>query len=122
MDRLQAKREKEKKVVAEMIGLYCRGHHGTTRKTGMCPECQALADYAAARSEHCPFMETKTFCVNCRVHCYKPEMREKIRQVMRWSGPRMIFYHPVMAIHHVISVKQEAKRLKAEEKQEKSGI
>ena len=37
-------------------------------------------------------METKTFCSNCKVHCYKPEMRKKIRAVMRFSGPRMIFY------------------------------
>ena len=117
MDRIEGKREKEKKVVAEMIGLYCRSHHGTTRKTGLCPECAALRDYAWQRSEHCLFMETKTFCINCRVHCYKPAMREKIRQVMRWSGPRMIFHHPIMAVNHVISVKREAKRLKEMEKQ-----
>ncbi len=116
MKDVQQKREKEKQVVTEMIGLYCRGHHGTTRKTGMCPECAALAEYAQARSDRCPFMETKTFCVNCKVHCYKPEMREKIRTVMSWSGPRMIFHHPVMAVHHVISVKQEAKRIKEKEK------
>ena len=114
MKSVQSKREKEKTVVAEMIGLYCHHHHGTDRKTGLCPECAALRDYAQSRSDRCPFMETKTFCVNCRVHCYKPEMREKIRQVMRWSGPRMIFHHPIMAVHHVISVKQEARRLNKE--------
>lgn len=64
------------------------------------------------RSDKCPFMETKTFCSNCRVHCYKPEMREKIREVMRFSGPRMIFYHLVMAIRHVIESKKEAVREK----------
>ena len=117
MDKLQGKREKEKKVVGQMIGLYCHAHHGTSRKTGLCSDCQALLDYAQSRSDCCPFMETKTFCVNCRVHCYKPQMREQIRQVMRWSGPRMIYHHPVMAVHHVISVKQEASRLgKAETK------
>ncbi len=56
-------------------------------------------------------METKTFCANCRVHCYKPAMREKIRAVMRFSGPRMIFHHPVAAIWHVIETKREKKRL-----------
>ncbi len=40
----------------------------------------------------------KTFCANCKVHCYKPQMREQIRQVMRFSGPRMLLYHPVLAI------------------------
>lgn len=37
--------------------------------------------------------------------------REKIREVMRFSGPRMIFYHPVMAVRHVIESKKEKKRL-----------
>ena len=71
-------------------------------------------DYAVSRSDHCPFMETKTFCSNCRVHCYSPEMREQIRQVMRFSGPRMLLYHPVMALRHVIESKQEQKRLAQE--------
>ena len=72
---------------------------------------KALNDYAILRSDRCPFMESKTFCSNCKVHCYKPEMREKIREVMRFSGPRMIFYHPVMAVRHVIESKKEKKRL-----------
>ena len=113
---VQSKREKEKEVVSLMIGLYCRKNHGT-RKGQLCPDCQALADYARSRSDHCPFMETKTFCANCKVHCYKPAMREKIREVMRFSGPRMIFYHPIMALHHVISTVREKKRLEREDRQ-----
>lgn len=60
-------------------------------------------------------MEHKTFCSNCRVHCYKPEMREKIREVMRFSGPRMIFYHPVPAVYHVICTVREKRRQKKED-------
>ena len=103
------KREREKETVSEMIRLYCKKQHET--KQGLCPECAALEEYARLRSDRCPFMETKTFCSNCKVHCYKPEMREKIRAVMRFSGPRMLFVHPVMAIRHVIESKKEQKRL-----------
>ena len=102
---INTKREREKAVVSEMIALYCRRQHG--RKNGLCPECTALNTYARQRSDKCPFMETKTFCSNCKVHCYKPEMREEIRTVMRFSGPRMIFRHPVMAVRHVLEVKKE---------------
>ena len=109
MKGIETKREREKKMISQMIALYCRRNHHT--KGVLCPECAALNDYARARSEHCPFMETKTFCVNCRVHCYKPGMREKIRAVMRFSGPRMIFHHPVAAIRHVVKTKREKKRL-----------
>ena len=74
----------------------------------MCPVCQQLSDYAKLRSQKCPFMEEKTFCANCKVHCYKPEMREQIRKVMRFSGPRMLLYHPVLAVWHLIcSVKEK---------------
>ncbi len=103
------KREKERQVVSKMIELYCRKKHKTKGK--MCPDCKALKDYAELRIGKCPFMETKTFCSNCRVHCYKPQMREKIREVMRFSGPRMIFYHPIMATKHIIESCKEKKSL-----------
>ena len=105
---VQSKRAREKETVSLMIAIYCRKKHGG--KT-LCPDCAALDSYARQRSDKCPFMETKTFCSNCKVHCYKPDMREKIREVMRFSGPRMIFHHPVMAIRHVIESKKEKKRL-----------
>lgn len=104
----QTKREQEKETVSLMIRLYCRKNHGGRT---LCPECAALDAYARGRSDRCPFMETKTFCSNCTVHCYKPEMREKIRRVMRFSGPRMLFHHPVMALRHVIESKKEKRRL-----------
>lgn len=106
---VDTKREKEKKLVSQMIAIYCRKKHGG--KDGLCKECEELDNYAKLRSDKCPFMETKTFCSNCKVHCYKPVMREKIREVMRFSGPRMIFSHPVTAIRHVIETQKEKKRL-----------
>ena len=78
-----------------------------------------MNDYARMRSDKCPFMEQKTFCSNCRVHCYKPQMREEIRNVMKFSGPRMIFHHPLMAVSHVVETRKEKKRLEAEERKEK---
>lgn len=106
---IMSKREREKTIVSQMIALYCRKNHKI--KKGLCKECTELNEYARLKSDKCPFMETKTFCSNCKIHCYKPEMREKIRQVMRFSGPRMIFSHPVMALSHVTESKKEKKRL-----------
>lgn len=106
---VQTKREREKAMVSEMIFLYCKKRHGTQR--GLCPECAALKSYAWQRSDRCPFMETKTFCSNCKVHCYAPEMGEKIREVMRFSGPRMLLHHPVAAVRHMIETKKEKRRL-----------
>ncbi|MDD3361754.1 MAG: nitrous oxide-stimulated promoter family protein [Hespellia sp.] len=114
---IDRKRKKEERVVEEMIVLYCRKNHPKKdSRQRLCPVCQKLRDYAVARSEHCPFMEQKTFCANCKVHCYKPEMREQIRKVMKFSGPRMLFYHPGMALWHVVCSLREKNKMKAKEK------
>jgi len=107
MNYTEKKRLREKRVVSEMIMLYCRDHHA---QSAPCSDCAALIAYAHERSDKCPFMENKTFCSNCRVHCYKPDMRESIRVVMRYSGPRMLKTHPVLAITHLIESKAEKKR------------
>lgn len=110
MTDVQTKRAREKRMVGDMIALYCRKKHRTKRGR-ICEACRELTDYAWQRSDKCPFMEEKTFCSNCRVHCYNPEMRKRIREVMRFSGPRMIFHHPAAAIRHLISTKREKKRM-----------
>lgn len=110
---IEKKRKKEQYVVTEMIALYCRKNHkNVDKQNALCPECEKLATYAAARSEHCPRMEEKTFCANCKIHCYKPEMRERIRVVMRFSGPRMLLYHPILAIWHLITTIKEKRGTK----------
>ena len=85
--------------------------NGQTQELHLCPQCAALDRYARQRSDRCPFMETKTFCSNCKVHCYRPEMRESIRAVMVFSGPRMIFHHPLVTVRHMIENKKETRRL-----------
>lgn len=110
MDQTEKKRRKEQLVVGKMIELYCRKKHSGGGKGHLCPACQKLLSYASDRSEHCPFMAQKTFCSNCKVHCYKPEMREQIREVMRYAGPRMLLHHPVLAVWHVLCSRKEKKR------------
>lgn len=105
----RSKREREKRLVSQMIALYCRRKHHS--RGTLCAECAALEAYARQRSDRCPFMETKTFCSNCRVHCYQPQMREQIRAVMRFSGPRMLLHHPWMAMRHVVETQKEKRRL-----------
>ena len=97
---IEQKRAGEKETVDCMIGIYCRGVHGTKRGE-LCEACRQLQAYADLRTEKCPFMETKTFCSACKVHCYSKEMQEKIREVMKYAGPRMLFVHPLLAIRHV---------------------
>ncbi len=93
---------REQRVVAQMIAIYCRGQHKS--RQGLCPQCARLALYAQERAAQCPQRRAgrpKTFCSSCPVHCYAPTMREQIRAVMRFAGPRMLFYHPLLALWHL---------------------
>lgn len=92
--------EWEKKTVGHMIELRCRKEHGGK---GLCSECRELYEYSLARLERCRFGEGNTKCHKCPVPCYRPDMRKKIRAVMRFSGPRMILYHPLESLRYILS-------------------
>jgi hypothetical protein len=92
--------EREMRTVTAMMHLYCREQHHTD--DGLCAECTTVQEYAMRRLERCPFQEGKTTCAKCTVHCYKPDMRERIRVVMRYSGPRMLWQHPLLAVQHLM--------------------
>jgi predicted amidophosphoribosyltransferase len=91
-----------------MIAIYCRGNHGTAR--GLCADCQALVDYARQRVERCPLIDDKPTCANCPVHCYKPAMKERIRIVMRYAGPRMMWRHPILLVLHLLDGRRDGAR------------
>lgn len=90
---------REKEMLPEMVKIYCHGVHKTKRGE-LCPECSELCAYALYRLDHCRWGNEKNFCSQCPCHCYKPAMREKIRAVMRYSGPRIMLYHPLVGSLH----------------------
>ncbi len=89
----------EKRTVGVMIRIYCSSFHKTETS---CDECKSLMLYTEKRTENCKFGNEKPSCKDCPVHCFSPEMKEKIKEVMRFSGPRMIYKHPVMAFLHLL--------------------
>ncbi len=96
---MKSRIEREKQTVRLMVELYCR-HKLKTRE--MPEEYRQLTDYACRRLDRCPFGEQKKDCQHCPIHCYAPARREQIRQVMRWTGPRMLVYAPLKAIRHLL--------------------
>src|SRR5512145_1955163 len=95
-----ARLRRERKTIQAMIKLYCHDQHGS--QDALCESCTALDVYAMSRLDRCPYTPNKPTCVNCPTHCYKPDMREQIRVVMRYAGPRMLTKHPALAILHLI--------------------
>ncbi len=92
--------KRELKTMRLMIELFCHDHHG--HADGLCPECGELLDYAHARLETCPFGTEKPTCANCAIHCYRKQMRQGVRDVMRYSGPRMAPRHPILSLLHML--------------------
>ena len=95
------RRARALKTIDAMIGMYCRHHHHG--ELPLCSDCAHLRDYAARRLQRCVFGDDKPNCADCVVHCYRAEMRERIRAVMRWAGPRMALRHPILTLAHLLA-------------------
>ncbi len=99
-DILIGKLATEFKTVKAMVEVYCYAHHGTSIE--LCSNCRDLLAYAEVRLDRCPYGEGKPTCNKCPIHCYKSEPKEQMRLVMRYSGPRMLVKHPILAVRHLI--------------------
>lgn len=100
-----------------MLDIYCRDHHG--HGAGLCHQCVRLRDYAWQRLDNCPFGEDKPVCNHCTVHCYSESMRERVRTVMRYAGPRMPLRHPWLALLHLLAKRRPAPSLNARTPQDR---
>ena len=88
----------DKRVIRFMVELYCRKH---LKLATLSDEWEALISYAQQRLDHCRYGASKPACKACPTHCYRKDMAEKMREVMRWVGPRMIFLMPKATLRHV---------------------
>ena len=94
----------ERQTVEVMIRIFCRAHHRV--RNGLCGECAELLAYASERIGKCRFGVRKPVCNRCAVHCFRPAMRTRIQEVMRYAGPRMLWSHPVLAVRHLLRSKR----------------
>lgn len=102
---LSGKELKDLKVLLQFTSVYCRARHAAARtliatdepglqklplrKYPVCAECGDFLLYAFGRRLRCP-LEEKPSCKHCHVHCFRPGHREKVREIMRFSGPYLI--------------------------------
>ena len=103
--------KREKKTIDKMVHVYCKAHHDAKGEE-LCPDCTEFLEYAFLRLDKCPFQEEKSTCGKCLVHCYQPQMREKAKEIMRYSGPRMLLHSPSLAIRHLADGRKKPLTLK----------
>lgn len=90
--------DREKRTIELMIKIYCKKKH---KNKELCEECKELLEYAHKRLSFCKFGEEKTTCSKCPIHCYKKDMKERIKMVMRFSGTRLLIYNPIELFRHM---------------------
>lgn len=95
-----SRQQREARTLSRMIRIYCKAHHA--HRDVLCLDCVALEAYALERLRQCPFGGGKPACSRCPVHCYRRQERQTIRRVMRYSGSRMIWRHPVLSCLHLL--------------------
>jgi hypothetical protein len=114
--------QREWHTMQAMVQIYCRGHaHGSTADAVLCTECAGFLLYAARRLEKCPYGPAKPTCAKCPIHCYKPQPREFARQVMRYSGPRMMLRHPWLSITHLADKARRVEHPMAARRERRTG-
>ena len=110
---------RERRTMAAMMAIYCRDHHG--HRGRICSDCAQLLGYADQRLANCPFGEDKPACNLCQVHCYSATQRERVKVVMRYAGPRMLWRHPLLSLYHLLDKRREAPDLAAVKQSRKAG-
>ncbi len=83
--------KREVRIIDNMISLYCHDNHGSS---DLCESCRELNDYALKRLISCPFEKDKPVCSKCKNHCYNKNQQKRIKEVMRYAGPKMLIKYP----------------------------
>jgi len=106
------------KTLAKFIEVYCDGHHDdadresvklkthnlkelTDKQPRLCPDCQKLLAHALVKRTICP-MDPKPQCKHCPNHCYRPNYRQKIQEVMKYAGRKLAMHGRVDYLLHLL--------------------
>nr|ELR5041508.1 nitrous oxide-stimulated promoter family protein [Providencia stuartii]ELR5084433.1 nitrous oxide-stimulated promoter family protein [Providencia stuartii] len=109
--------QREIKTIEKMILIYEKSPPATI---DFPDQYQQLYKYAINRLEKCRYGENKPACKQCPIHCYQPKMREQMKVVMRWSGPKMLLRHPILAIRHLLDDRRPLPELPQKQQKIKS--
>ena len=106
-EKLDKKKSKDIKVLCNFVDIFCRENHcSETREVfpikdsrlrqsldgarlELCPDCTKLLSHSIAKRLLCPY-DPKPMCKKCETHCYAPGYREKMREVMKFSGMYLV--------------------------------
>lgn len=106
------------KTLAMFIHIYCKHKHAESpretahfkthdvtaiagREIIVCESCKKLLQHAFVKRSNCP-MDPKPACKHCPNHCYHPAYRAQIREVMKFSGKKLLFSGRLDYLFHLL--------------------
>jgi hypothetical protein len=106
------------RTLARFIDVYCRHRHNGAAKEPvrlkthavdaihgrplvLCTPCRKLLAHAFVKRTHCP-LDPKPACKKCPTHCYAPKYRQQIREVMKYSGRRLVLSGHLDYLYHLL--------------------
>lgn len=100
---INAKQSARDLKTLEAIGrIFCNAHHPDADRdeAGLCPACRNTIDATFARTATCPNHQ-RSNCEDCAVKCQRGDAQARIKEIMRYSAPRMLFRHPLMTLEYL---------------------
>ena len=79
----------------EIAGLMEKGVH-------LCESCSELLSYGMRKRFRCPH-NPKPMCKKCDTQCYNRKYRQKVREVMKFSGPYLIRRGRLDLLYHYLA-------------------
>lgn len=116
-EKLDNKKKKDLKVLRDFVSVFCREKHSGANKDVfpvkderlrqalgdqeliLCPDCARLLNHGMAKLLLCPY-DPKPMCKKCETHCYAPGYRERIREVMKFSGLYLVKHGRLGLVAH----------------------
>lgn len=110
--------QRDLRTLARFIAVYCQNKHAEEPKApvelkthdvaaiagdplSLCSECTKLLAHAFVKRSRCP-MDPKPACKHCPQHCYHPAYRERIRDVMKYSGRKLVLSGRLDYLFHLL--------------------
>lgn len=110
--------QRDLKTLVRFIGVYCDGRHADRSREParlathnvqelagkplvLCESCRKLLAHALIKRTRCP-LAPKPACKHCPSHCYHPAYRAQIREVMKYSGRRLVLHGRLDYLIHLL--------------------
>lgn len=110
METMTRQMQKDIRLIGRFTEVWCAGHRhsqrgrvdlpGSSGALQLCEECAEFVRYAVTKRLKCPLEAEKPSCKHCRIHCYAAEQRARVKQIMAWSGRRMILRGRLDYLYH----------------------